>query len=353
MTKLQLTYEKAMRIFYVFSGIFFVLFLIDLSVAIVTGAIVNGQIGENEDWFNATLLPLGIGTFVFLFAGYVFYRMAHKESDLLSVDAYRKSLNTDKDDSISREDLYEKLRRKKDKDPEDGVFAKIGNFFTGIFDSIGNFFSDIFENIAKKREDSKRKSQEKKQMQQELQRIEEEKIKEEQAQRARTKLNKTELIVIVSEQTSLTQNDSRLFVNTFLKVIRDTLIDEDEVKIAKFGKFFKIRIPEVKELDPESNEETIVDAFNDVEFMGFKGLLEAIGLEASEVEEMEEEKQPEPEVVEEIKEEQPEPEVVEEKEEEQPEPEVVEEKEEEQPEPEVVEEKEEEQQEPEVVEEIV
>ena len=98
--------------------------------------------------------------------------MAHKESDLLSVDAYRKSLQADEKDTISREDLYEKLRRKKDKEPGDGVFAKIGDFFKGIGESITNFFSGIAENISSKREASKKKSEEKKQMQDELKRIE-------------------------------------------------------------------------------------------------------------------------------------------------------------------------------------
>ena len=283
MSKMQLLYEKFMRIAYIFSGIFFVLFVIDLSVAIVTGSIACSTtcaIEEGKDFYSLTLIPLGVGTFVFLFAGYIFYRLSHKESDLQSVSDYKKSLEADSEESMSREELYTKLRKKKDKSQGEGVFAKIWDGIKGFFAAIGRFFEGIFDNISSKVKTSQQKSQHKKDMKDELRRIEEEKIKEEQVQRSRTKLNKTELIVIVSEKTSLTQNDSRLFVNTFLKVVRDTLIEEDEVKIAKFGKFYKIAIPETKEVDPETQEETITNEYNDVEFAAFKGLLEAIGIDS-------------------------------------------------------------------------
>ncbi len=330
-----------------FGAIFFVLFMIDFSAAMMMGAfeIQGGSFGVDEGFpfFKITLLPLVIATFVFIISGFIFFKLAHKQSDLLSVSDYKKALENEEkeEDSISREQLYEKLRRGKRDKPTDQEPV-----FKRIWVSITDFFTSISDNIKETFEKRKRKAEERKELRQETERIEIEQKEQEVVLKTKTKLNKTGLIQIISQNSELSQNDSRLFLNTFLEIVKETIIKDEEVKLAKFGRFEKVHIEEAIIVDPDSKEETKVEAYNDVEFVAYKQLLNRIsGVE------IDEEPEPEP-VVEEKPEPTPEPaQVVEEKPEPTPEPaQVVEEKPEPTPEPEpVVEEKSEPTPEPEPV----
>lgn len=291
MSKLQLLYEKLMRIAYIFGGVFFVLALIDFSAAMMTGAFSCSsgtcRIGEEHLFYQYTLVPLIILTILFFIAGYVLFKMAHKESDLLSVSDYKKTLEvgTESDEVISREELYEKLQRGNRKPKVQKV---------SFFKRIGNSISEFSDNMKKRREEAKanraKHTAEAKAAEAEAQKVEEQRIEKEKQERARTKLNKTGLILLLSKNTDLTQNNARLFVNSMLEAIKDSVIDGEEVKLAKFGRFEKVHIEEHVETDPETGVETKVEEHNTVQFFAYKPLLEKLNEGITVVEEPETEK---------------------------------------------------------------
>ena len=282
MSKLQLLYEKLMKIAFIFSLLFFVIFLIDLFSAMVSGAFDCAgttlcEIRDGYSFYSFTLYPLGIGTLVFLVAGRIFYSFAHKESDLLSVSDYKISLEVEVEDTISRDELYEKLGRKGRKNPNvEPIGVRVARNFKGLFASIGNFFSSIGDKLKSKVDSSKQKSTERKELKEETKRLEQEKKAKEEALNTHSKLNKTGLILKVAEATKLTQNDSRLFINTLFETIKERIIDNEEVKIAKFGKFSKVHIDKHTELDPDTEKEIQIEEHNDIEFVAFKQLISRI-----------------------------------------------------------------------------
>ncbi|AIO18971.1 DNA-binding protein HU [Candidatus Izimaplasma bacterium HR1] len=307
MSKLQLIYEKLMRIAYIFGGIFFVLALIDFSAAMMTGAFSCSSgtcgIGEAYPFYKITLLPLIIVTLVFILAGFIFFKLAHKESDLLSVSDYKKSIEEEQesDDVVSREDLYEKLRRgnRKQRVHKEPFFKRLSASISGFFNNISTKLKEAKENRAK--HSAENKAAEVIANKEEEQRIEKVKL-----ERARTKLNKTALILLLSKNTELTQNNSRLFVNSFLEVVKDSVIEGEEVKLAKFGRFAKVHIKAHKEIDPKTKIEIQIEEHNTVDFIAYKPFLQRLneGVEVEEVIEPEPVKEePKPKVVKEVKEE--------------------------------------------------
>ena len=279
MSKLQLLYEKLLKIAFIFSAIFFILFLIDLFSAMVTGAIGSGfTIDDNNTFFKLTLYPLGIGTVIFLVAGRVFYTLAHRESKLLSVSDYKKILlEEEEQEPITREELYTKLRQGKRpalkvegplldriKDNSKEFFSNVGKFFTELGPKIKEFFTELSPKTKEFIKNFKVKLAEKKELKQVLKDTEQEQKKKDQAIKARTKLNKTELIILISEAADLSTNDSRLFLNTLIDTIRETVVVDEEIKIAKFGRFAKIEVKKT----------STIEAYNTVEFTPFKHFLE-------------------------------------------------------------------------------
>ena len=215
MSKLQLLYEKLMRIAYIFGGIFFALSLIVFSAAMMTGAFScsSGTCGVDEGslFFKATLLPFIIVTLVFIFTGFAFFKLAHKESDLLSVTDYKKAIEEDQtsDEAISRDELYEKLRRGNRKQKVQKV---------SLFKKISAAISAFSKRISERREEAKKqkdnRNSEVEEQRAEVARLEKERVEREKLDRAHTKLNKTGLILLLSKNTDLSQNNARLFLNS-------------------------------------------------------------------------------------------------------------------------------------------
>jgi nucleoid DNA-binding protein len=269
--------------------------MIDLFVGMITGAVdcqaVNATlcIREDKPFFTFSLYPLGIGTLVFLVAGRIFYEFANKESKLLSVSDYRKSLEREQaeESGISREELYEKLRRgKRTRDPnKETIWQTIGRNLSDFWSKIDDFIDRTKEKFLDFIDRQKTKAKERKELKVEMQKIEQEQIEqaaiEEHKQRA-DRLNKTELVTLISQQTSLSQNDARNFVNALLETIKETVVTGEDVKIAKFGRFSKVHIEEHEEYDPDQDKMVHIEEYNDVEFQPFKQLLEAFGIESEE-----------------------------------------------------------------------
>ncbi len=283
MSKLQLLYEKLLKIAYIFSAIFFVLFLIDLFTAMVSGAIGAGfSVDDKFTFFKLTLYPLGIGTIIFLVAGRVFYFLANRESSLLSVSDYKKSLlKEEEEEPITREELYDKLRQGKrvTRSSDEPILTTIKLNFKEFFVNIGEFFVGLYNKSKDSFKNFKTKMVEKQELKQELKKIDQDQKEKDQAIKARTKLNKTELIILITEATDMSQNDSRLFLNTLLDTIRETVVANEEVKIAKFGRFAKVEIKETSG----------VEAYNTVEFTPFKYFIELFTKTATKEEPIKEE----------------------------------------------------------------
>ena len=116
MSKMQLLYEKLMKISFRFSGLFFEVCIIDLFFAMSQGVITCTDtflcaVEEGNVVYSATLYPLLIGLFIFLIAGRVFYALANKESKLMSVEEYKKHMEAEKrkNQPFSRERLDDRL----------------------------------------------------------------------------------------------------------------------------------------------------------------------------------------------------------------------------------------------------
>lgn len=50
-------------------------------------------------------------------------------------------------------------------------------------------------------------------------------------------MNKTELVVKISEQTELTKKDAETAINAFIDVVADTLVSGEKITITGFGSF--------------------------------------------------------------------------------------------------------------------
>lgn len=301
MSKAQLLYEKIMKWMYIFGGIFFFGFLIDLFAAITMNAFdcTTTSICVIRDEFifaRISLYFLGIGTIIFIVLGRIFFGFAHKQSELLSAYDYRKSLNIEakSENEFTRESLNEAFRSKDE--TQDSALKQ--------------FMSKRKEEKEKKKQEreEKRIAREKllevRKQEEEKQRIALENLRVQEEKKRKGKLNKTELILLLAKETGLSQNECRKFINAFTDAIKENVSNED-VKISGFGKFVKVTAEEVV-IDEETKEETVVPAENTVDFIAYKQLLdklnEELEIEEAEIEEVIEEAMQE-EVVEEIKEE--------------------------------------------------
>ena len=52
-------------------------------------------------------------------------------------------------------------------------------------------------------------------------------------------MNKTDLVVAITEKTDLPKVDVELVVDEFLQLIEDEIVKGDEVKLSNFGVFYK------------------------------------------------------------------------------------------------------------------
>jgi nucleoid DNA-binding protein len=257
---------------YIFGGIFFVLFLIDLFIAIATNAFDCTEqtfcvIKEEYLFVRLSLYPIAIGTIIFIVLGRIFFGLAHRQSDLLSASEYKRTLdfNQNQSSQFEKSQLSEKFRTVEDKKE------------TNLFGDLISKWKDQLQNKKKIRDEKKTaKNKLKEVRKQELERLKHESLeqtKQEELLKARRKLNKTELIILLSETTKLSQNETRKFINAFTDVIKDTVNNED-IKISGFGRFYK-----------EAIEEENGEVENTVTFAPYKMLLDSLNVFETEQEE--------------------------------------------------------------------
>ena len=91
-----------------------------------------------------------------------------------------------------------------------------------------------------------------------------------------TRLNKTELIALVAEASDLSKAKCKLVVNTFIATIVEELGNGNDVTIGKFGKFKKVTVKEIKEVNPKTGKTKITPEENNVKFLPDKLFKEMI-----------------------------------------------------------------------------
>ena len=94
--------------------------------------------------------------------------------------------------------------------------------------------------------------------------------------------NKKDIVKNLSKRTLLNQKESSLFLNEFLKIIEEQVIESGEVKIAGFGKFFLYEHNPRPVRNPKTKEEMILDKFYSIKFKPSSVLKERVKNKTSE-----------------------------------------------------------------------
>lgn len=89
-------------------------------------------------------------------------------------------------------------------------------------------------------------------------------------------MNKTELILAVAEETGLAKKDTEAVLSAALKVIAETLAQEDKVQIIGFGSFEIKHRAERMGRNPRTKEAVLIPASKNPVFKAGKALRDAV-----------------------------------------------------------------------------
>lgn len=89
-------------------------------------------------------------------------------------------------------------------------------------------------------------------------------------------MNKTELILAVAEETGLAKKDAEAVLSAALKVIAETLAQEDKVQIIGFGSFEIKHRAERMGRNPRTKEAVLIPASKNPVFKAGKALRDAV-----------------------------------------------------------------------------
>ena len=89
-------------------------------------------------------------------------------------------------------------------------------------------------------------------------------------------MNKTDLVVAITEKTDLSKVDVELVIDEFLNLIEENIIDGEEVKISNFGVFYKKARLARKGTNPSDGSIITIPANNTVGFRPSKMLKEKL-----------------------------------------------------------------------------
>lgn len=91
-----------------------------------------------------------------------------------------------------------------------------------------------------------------------------------------TRLTKSELEDIISEEVNISSYRAKKFVNGLLSIIQEELVNGNEVRIEDFGKFYKHFVKRHQAVDPRNGEELTIEAHYVAKFTAFSGLKDKI-----------------------------------------------------------------------------
>lgn len=89
-------------------------------------------------------------------------------------------------------------------------------------------------------------------------------------------MNKNELVRVVAENTSLTQKDVTMVVDSFFAALEGELVKGNEVALAGFGKFVVKQRAARESINPRTKEVVKVPASKAVAFRPSKTIKEAV-----------------------------------------------------------------------------
>ena len=89
-------------------------------------------------------------------------------------------------------------------------------------------------------------------------------------------MNKTDLVVAITEKTDLPKVDVELVVDEFLQLIEDEIVKGEEVKLSNFGVFYKKERLSRKGTNPPDGSPIIIPANNTAGFRPSKILKEKL-----------------------------------------------------------------------------
>lgn len=90
-------------------------------------------------------------------------------------------------------------------------------------------------------------------------------------------MNLDSLLDNVSVRTTVSKKEAELAIRAALDVIRETMAQGGEVKLAGFGAFVKVDTKEKKARNPRTGEEITVPAGRRPKFKPAKAFLDAVG----------------------------------------------------------------------------
>jgi DNA-binding protein HU-beta len=90
-------------------------------------------------------------------------------------------------------------------------------------------------------------------------------------------MNKTELIGKIAGEAGMTKKDTEKVINTFIKVVQDTLAQGDTVAILGFGTFLSRERPAREGRNPRTGEPIQIPAARVPVFRPGRGLRESLG----------------------------------------------------------------------------
>lgn len=79
-------------------------------------------------------------------------------------------------------------------------------------------------------------------------------------------MHKKDLVKALSAETSFTLKDSEMFLNSFLKVVGDTLKSGESVVLTGFGTFKVVETKERKGRNPQTGKEMLIKAYKKAKF---------------------------------------------------------------------------------------
>lgn len=92
-------------------------------------------------------------------------------------------------------------------------------------------------------------------------------------------MNRTELITAIAEKTEFSKKDVETIVKTFEEVIKEELVNKNEVKLTGFGTFSVTERAERNGVNPQTQESIVIPASTVPKFKASKSLKEAVNVE--------------------------------------------------------------------------
>jgi DNA-binding protein HU-beta len=214
----------------------------------------TGSAAVIEDFnYEMSLIVTTVGIAVFVIIARVFLALMNNVESLETADQYRKKIKQNKTtvESFSESTIYQELNRKKEQllveEEEEDVMDGQISFAEEIYmveNSDDLVTTDVGEQTTEKL--------------------------------FYTRINKGEIIALISKTAELSTYKGRKFLNAFLDIVTEELKQGNDVKIEEFGRFTKQLVKEKVSVNPQTSQRLVVPEHNTVKFIPYKKFKELI-----------------------------------------------------------------------------